>query len=319
MNLRRRYLPLVALLGAAVAVLPTVADSTESSPTVNARAPYSWSPSEVAAKPSQAVTFQNSSEGLHGVIWKASDPETPACEKVPIGHGEASWAGTCTFSKEGVYEYECAVHRSLMTGRVYVNADGTISTVTIKEPPPTTGTTTISEPPPTTSTTKTTPPPTTATSTTPAPGTVAITVPIATTGAVSTPAPGAASAPSDSHIFGPSLLADSLKLTVPRRSASVHVSIKVGHTGIGGRLAVDLLATEASLGNHSRKGAKQVVVGHLSHSSVSSGGLALTISLTARARHALARHHTLSLIVKIVLVPTQGTTQTLTGSVKLHT
>jgi plastocyanin len=99
-----------------------------------------WSPTPVEVTTSGgAVTFTNSSAAVpHGVIWENA-PATPTCEegagKVPVGLGHFgySWKGTCTFSKEGVYNYYCSVHGRAMSGTVYVNANGTIP------PTPTTG------------------------------------------------------------------------------------------------------------------------------------------------------------------------------------
>jgi hypothetical protein len=50
-----------------------------------------------------------------------------------VGHSGYSWKGTCTFAKEGVYNYYCSVHGRAMSGTVYVNANGSIP------PVPTTG------------------------------------------------------------------------------------------------------------------------------------------------------------------------------------
>ena len=99
-----------------------------------------WEPTPVELTTSgAAVTFTNASAAVpHGIIWESA-PATPACEegagKVPVGvaHSGYSWKGTCTFSKEGVYNYYCSVHGRAMSGRVYVNANGSIP------PTPTTG------------------------------------------------------------------------------------------------------------------------------------------------------------------------------------
>jgi plastocyanin len=92
-----------------------------------------WSPTPVEVTTSgAAVTFANASAAVpHGIIWENA-PATPSCEegagKVPVGVGHFgySWKGTCTFSKEGVYNYYCSVHGRAMSGAIYVNANGSV-------------------------------------------------------------------------------------------------------------------------------------------------------------------------------------------------
>lgn len=92
-----------------------------------------WEPTPVEVATSGAsVTFTNASAAVpHGIIWEKA-PAVPSCEegegKVPVGLGHSgySWKGTCTFSKEGVYNYYCSVHGRAMSGTIYVNANGSI-------------------------------------------------------------------------------------------------------------------------------------------------------------------------------------------------
>jgi plastocyanin len=149
--MRRRYLPLAAVLGVAVAVLPTVAGSTETTQHVNAASAgsygFAWSPKEVTVGAGGGVVFANMTPGTpHGIIWTSS--AKPECgSTVPVGEGKSSsaeWSGTCTFSQAVTYTYECSVHRTAMTGTIVVNGTTT--------PTPTTPTTTT-----TTTTTPTTP------------------------------------------------------------------------------------------------------------------------------------------------------------------
>jgi plastocyanin len=151
---RRRYVPLVGVLGVAAGTLPAIA-SSETPPieAVNAGL-YShyWSPSQATVVAGSVITFRNPSSTPHGVEWR-SGPAKPECNSgVPVGTTEAvsgkEWSGTCTFSQAGTYTFYCTVHGPEMTGTITVSADGTTTT--------TTGTTTTS---PTTSTPTTTSPP----------------------------------------------------------------------------------------------------------------------------------------------------------------
>jgi plastocyanin len=157
-KLRRRYVPLVAVLGVAAAVLPAIA-SSETSPTVEAvnvpangysEETHSWSPSQVTVMASGVVTFRNSTEVPHGVEWRSAIK--PSCEegpgKVPVGTTEAAsgtkWSGTCTFTQPGAYTFWCTVHHAKMAGTITVNANGTTTTTTT--PTTTTITTTPTTP-----------------------------------------------------------------------------------------------------------------------------------------------------------------------------
>ncbi len=151
--MRRRYLPLAAVLGVATALLPAIA-SSETTPTIEAvnegSAPYPehhrWSPPQVAVMAGGVVTFQNTSATVpHGVAWD-SGPATPSCSGVPVNEGNISWKGTCTFAQAGTYSFHCYVHPTEMTGKVEVNANGTTTTTTTT-PTTTTTTTTTTESP----------------------------------------------------------------------------------------------------------------------------------------------------------------------------
>jgi plastocyanin len=148
-RLRRRYVPLVALLGVAAAMLPAIA-SSETSPTVTAEniggfygEEHRWTPSQVTVNAGGVVTFSNPTEVKHGVHW-ISPPSTPTCDSgVPVGTTETEtsartkWSGTCTFAQPGTYTFYCTVHGSAMAGTVTVSP-----TTTTPTPTTTTGTTT---------------------------------------------------------------------------------------------------------------------------------------------------------------------------------
>lgn len=157
MRLRRRYVPLVALLGVATAVLPAIA-SSETSPAVEAvnegggiyGEHHHWSPSQVTAMAGGVVTFSNPGTVPHGVEW-VGGPEKPACSSgVPVGTTETAsggkWSGTCTFAQAGTYTFYCTVHHAEMTGTITVNANGTTTTTTTTPTTTTTTTTTTPEP-----------------------------------------------------------------------------------------------------------------------------------------------------------------------------
>jgi plastocyanin len=315
MRLRKRYLPLFAVLGAATAVLPAIASST--SPTVSAVAPYSWSPDQAAATPGATVAFQNSGQGRHGIIWRAGNPETPKCSSgIPIGEGAENWSGTCTFSKEGVYEFECAVHHSLMRGTIYVNAAGTISTSTTTTTQPTTTTTTTT----TTTPTGTTPPPTTSTSTTtstPPPATTATSSTGGSTSTAGSTSPGgtaAIAAAEEADAGHDSLRGAALRLGASQHGIRVRGSVAVAQGG--SRLEVELLAPSASLARVARS--RTVVVGRLVKPRVSAGRVSFQIGLTAGARRILARRGRLALTVRITLTPPSGARLIRAETVTLH-
>jgi len=135
-RLRRCYLLLVALLGAATVVLPAIA-SSETSPTIEATNSgggyyHAWAPSQAAVGEGGVVRLSNPTEVKHGVEWR-SGPETPSCSSgVPVGTtvsaSATQWSGTCTFLKAGTYTFYCTVHGPEMTGTVTVSANGTTTT-----------------------------------------------------------------------------------------------------------------------------------------------------------------------------------------------
>jgi plastocyanin len=300
------------MLGAALAMVPSIADSTEVAPTVNARSPYSWSPAETTVKPGGSVTFQNSDEGLHGVIWKSGNPETPACSGVPIEKGEAEWHGSCSFTKPGVYRFECAIHHSLMTGTITVSA-GATTTSTSTSPSSTSSstTTTLSSSSFTSSTTTTTttatPPPSSSTTQTITTSTQPA-EPTATTANLAPPAPG-----HSSPAVSPP---PSFTLAKGQHGNAVHGNIEVPSAERGARLEVDLLAARASLGR--AKHSTPVRIGLFQRASVAAGRTSFAISIDAQARRALRRSGHLAIVVLVILTPLHGTPVMTTHSLVLH-
>ena len=279
MRVRRRYVPLAAVLGLAVAVLPAVA-SSETSSTVEAVNQslyvHKWLPAQVAVPAGGAVALRNSTAVAHGVEW-VGGPTKPECSSgVPVGNTPAAsgaqWSGTCTFKQAGTYTFYCTVHGPEMTGTITVNANGTTTTTTTATSPTSTTTTTT---------------PTTPTTTTPA------------------------EPPSGSPLLaGPSL-------RFARRGAVVDGSLDISGAGAGERLEVNLLARSASLAvaRHSTP----VRVGRFLRRSVPAGRVSFAVKLNGRARRALERHRRLALVVQITLTPAHGGPFTVKRALVAHT
>jgi len=79
-----------------------------------------------------------------------------------------------------------------------------------------------------------------------------------------------------------------------------------------------LLASGASLAKARHKKSTSAVVGRLVRSSLYAGKVSFAVSLNAKAKSALRRHHRLALAVKIVLTPLHGAPVSTTRSVVLH-
>jgi plastocyanin len=287
---RRLLVPVFALLGASVVILPAVAGS-ETSPTITAEnvggfygEEHRWSPAQAA--PGGAVTLSNPTEVQHGVRW-ISGPATPSCDGgVPVGTtataSSTNWSGSCTFTAAGVYNFYCTVHGASMAGRVTVAAGETTTTGAT-----TTGTTTT-------------------------PGTGA-----GTGGPSSSSAPGASNALGSG---GPSPFlgsaARALKLAASQHGRSVRGSVAVSQAGAHGRLEVDLLARSASLARAAHSA--QVRVGGIVRSSLPAGTVRFSVPLNRRAKAALKRKGRLSLSAKVVLEPAGGSAVSITRRVVLH-
>lgn len=156
--MRARWLPLAALLGFAVAVVPALAANGS----VTVGPAVAFTPSEVAIKPGESVTFSHTA-GFHSVVFDGSvTPFSGGTSNTNGPPDSAPWSATATFPTAGTYTFHCGYHGSLMTGIVYVNDAGTVPTPTVPIPTTTTETT-----PTTTTPTTTTPTPTTPTRTTP--------------------------------------------------------------------------------------------------------------------------------------------------------
>ncbi len=285
MRLRRRFaVGVVAVLGAATAVLPALAGS-ETIPAIEAvnvaegiYGEHHWSPAQVKVGVGGTVSLSNPSEVKHGVYWVGA-PVSPSCTAgVPVGVSAAAsgvkWSGTCTFATAGTYTFYCTVHGAAMTARVTVGEAGTSTT---------TATT------PTSPVTSTAPP-----STYPPPGEVS-TPPSHVPSMSGSPLSGAA--PGAVH-FAPGLHAGTIK-----------GSIGLSTVAIGGRLEVDLLV---------RHGSKLVRVGRVLRSHLRAGKLAFVLPLDAGAALTLRSRRRLAVTVRLALVPLHGATLRITRNLVLH-
>jgi plastocyanin len=135
---RRGIFPAAALLGLAMALVPTVRAS-ETRPAVEAvnkpgsgiyaEEHHAWSPEQVAVTAGGTVSILNPGAVPHGVHW-VGGPATPTCSGgVPVGTEPSAsgvrWSGACTFAQAGTYTFYCTVHGPEMTGRITVSAAGT--------------------------------------------------------------------------------------------------------------------------------------------------------------------------------------------------
>jgi plastocyanin len=283
----RRYAFLLActLLGSAVAVLPAVAGS-ETAPTVNAESSVktcgTYYPN--CWSPSQlelaspGTVAFQNSSGTAHGVVWSSVPATPTCTGVPVSASAVSFNGTCSFSQTGTYRFYCYVHGPSMSGTITVNPGGASTT-----------TTSGSQPGATTTTTSTSP-----------------------SGTTSTPTGGSGS-PSSAPAQG---TAATVLLARSQRGRAVRGSVQVPSADAGGRLEIDLLASRASMAKAGA--AKPARVGRLVRSSLHAGKLSFSVPVNARARGALARHRRLTLTVKIVLTPLQGSPTSTTRNIALH-
>ena len=270
-----------AALGVGVGLLPAVA--TSETPPIEAEtyagAYFRWNPSESTLGEGATVTISNKTEIAHGVEWKEG-PETPTCEKVPVGSGHSGtkWSGTCTFKTPGKYVFWCTVHGKSMSASVTVQAAST-----------TTGTTTGTTPGGTTGTT---------------PG--------------GGGGGGTNASPTVSPLASPPIASAAItavKVRSQQRGRVVSGSLNVLSAGAGGRLEVDLLLKRASLASAR---SSFVRVGRIMRSTVGPGPVKFRVPLSASGRRALARAGRLVLAVQITLAPRSGRAFVVKRSVSLR-
>jgi hypothetical protein len=284
-KLRKRYLPVAAVLGAAVAIVPApalAAAPSEAKLEVNENCvepdwPCWATPgsSQPAAKVTIAnggsVTFVDSKTAAN-IAWSGTAPTCESAVPVAPASPKTGWEGKCTFATPGAYKFESSTLWPEYT-KYEVVVEGSAT-------PPSTGTTGEG-------------------------GSKGGSTPSTTT---SGPAPAGGS-PTGSPLSGAPRISSS------QRGSTVDGSLEVSTVGGGDRLVIELLATTASL---AKAGHATQVVGRFVSASVSAGRRSFSVKLDTKARRALKRKHHLALQVKITLTPANGEATTVTRSVTLH-
>jgi hypothetical protein len=325
-KLRKRYLPVAAVIGAAVAIVPALAAAPpEARLEVNENCVEPdwpcWAVPGSGSNPTPASTITIASGGKVKFADNASTAATvswtssaPMCSGIPAS-AMTGWEGTCEFEQPGTYRFESSTlfndgYDNYTKYEIVVEGASTGTTTTTTTTPTTTTTTTPTTTTPTTTTPTTTTPttttPTATTSTQPSGGASTSTASTATTpGSMEAPPP-----PAGSHPLA------TLALASAQRGNAVHGTVEVPAADGGARLEVELLVQGASLAKVKRPRSSRV--GRLVRSSAPAGAVSFTVPLDAAAKRALRRHHKLALIVKIVLTPVHGAAVTLTRSLDLR-
>ena len=278
---------LVALLGAAVAVLPALAASpSEAKLEINENcvepdwpcwaAPGSSQPaSKVEIASGGSVTFTDSKTAAN-IAWSGTPPTCEPAVPVTPASPKTGWEGKCTFATPGTYSFESS---TLFNDGVdnYTKYEIVVEGSATAPSTPTSG----------------------------EGGSKGGSTPGTTT---SGPAP-AGESPAGSPLSG------APRISSNQRGSAVKGSLDVSKAGVGDRLEVDLVATTASL---AKAGHGAQVVGHFVSASVGAGQRSFSVTLDTKARRALKRHHRLTLKVKITLTPAGGEATNVTRSVILH-
>jgi hypothetical protein len=299
MSLRKHLLfPLIALLGAGVAVLPALAATTEAKIEVNENCIAAdwqcWTvpgagpkPALVTIAPGGVVTFADKTGFAASITWTGLAPACSSAVPVSPAPAASGWEGTCKFEAAGVYQLE---DPSMYYPRATVEVSAA-------------GTTTAGPP-----TTSSTPTGTSGASTTPSSSGPGSNAPLPGSG------PAGASTPAGSLLAGSGSAA--LALAATQHGRAVHGSVDVAAAAAGGRLQVQLFASAAALAGAGQ--ASRVQVGSLVRSPLRAGTASFSVALDARARRALRRHGHLALSVKITLSVAHSPSLTITRAVVAH-
>ncbi len=327
-RLRKRYLPVAAVLGAAVAIVPALAAGpSEVKLEVNKNCVEDdwpcWAVPGSGANPAPAsrvtiaaggeVMFTDDTTTKANIAWMGTPPTCAPSVPVSPTPAQAPWEGKCKFEQPGTYRFESSTlfddgYDNYTEYEIVVEgaATGTTSTTTTTTP---TGTTTTP-----TTTTPTTTTPTTTTPTTTTPTATTSTQPYGG-GAYTSPATSTATTPGSLQAPASPARA-TLALANAQHGDAVHGTLQIPTADGGARLEVELLAPSASLAKVKRAGGARV--GRLVRSSAPAGTVSFTVSLDAAAKRVLRHRHKLALTVKIVLTPVYGAAVTVTRGVVVH-
>jgi len=300
----RLLLPLFALLGAAVVVLPALAASSAVKLEINENCVKNdwpcWTSSSGSNPPPASVTaiaeggvvtFVDSTSVAAKLVFSGA---APACSAgVPVGAtpAKAGWEGTCKFEAAGHYKFESATLFDGGPGENYTEYEVVVEAAATGSTPTGTGTTTT--------------------------GTTTGSSGSSTTSSGSSTQSGGspgANTPLGSLLAGGE--SSALKLATAQHGQAVHGAVDVSQAAAGGSLEVELLARSASIASAGHS--SRVRVGRLVRSSLRAGTVTFTVALDAAARHALRLHGHLALSVKIVLTAAHGAPLTITRSVVVH-
>jgi hypothetical protein len=285
-KLCKRYLPVAAVLGAVVAIVPAsalAAAPSEAKLEVNENCvepdwpcwatPGSSQPAaNVTITSGGSVTFADSKTAAN-LAWTGTAPTCEPAVPVAPAAAKTGWEGKCTFATPGTYKFESSTLWFEYT-KYEVVVEGS---ATAPSPGPTgeSGSKGGSTP----------------------------------GGGTSSPTPASGEAPSGSPLSGAPTISSS------QHGATVKGSLQISKAGAGDRLVVELMATTASL---ARAGHSTQVVGRFVSASVSAGPQSFSVKLNAKAKRALKRHHRLALKVRITLTPAHGEATSVTRSMTLH-
>lgn len=297
-------LPLGGLLGAALAVVPSIATGTSPPNTASFRAiDYAWqanggsgSTATIVAGGTVTISYP-SGQSEHNADFGNGPPPTGCAQTAGPSSGPVpplpdqptspGWSGTCTFKTPGTYTFHCDLH-PFMTATVTVKAS----------PPPTTSTTTATG---TTTTTGTTTGPTT-TGTTTATGTTTS----SPTTVTSVPPPPE---PTVTIVAPPAVLAAAgFAIGAVQHGPALHASMTISRAGAGGRLDVYVFAAPRSLTSRDRRWTR---VGRLVRTSLAAGVAGFSVPLGPAARRALRRHRLAVVVGVIVRSPGAATAWTI--------